>query len=296
MRKLDPAFAAHIATGATTLATCWRIIRRDGVMLGFTDHDLPFSFDGTEFLPAGGADGSEVTAKLGAQTDTSEILGVLTSDAIAEDDILLGRYDGATVETWRVNWQRPAERHLLRRDTIGEIIREDGSFRAELRSGQEAANVRKGRLYQGLCNTRLGTPQCGIDLDDAALKTNGSVVEVTGRNSMTVNGFSGFAAGWFAFGHLLWTSGQREGLSDGVLAQPRNGSTDSLTLEAELEDWVLPGDSFTIYAGCDRRFATCRQKFGNAINFRGFPHIPGSDFVLKYPKSGDALNGAPIVK
>jgi uncharacterized phage protein (TIGR02218 family) len=48
--------------------------------------------------------------------------------------------------------------------------------------------------------------------------------------------------------------------------------------------------------GCDRALATCRDRFGNVPNFRGFPHIPGTDFVLHYPRQGDALNGAPLFR
>lgn len=103
MRALDPGFAAHIASGETTLATCWRMVRSDGLVLGFTDHDTTLSFDGTDFVPAHGLDGGEVSAKLGPQTDTAEVVGILHSDAITDDDIMLGRYDGAVVETWRVN-------------------------------------------------------------------------------------------------------------------------------------------------------------------------------------------------
>jgi uncharacterized phage protein (TIGR02218 family) len=42
-------------------------------------------------------------------------------------------------------------------------------------------------------------------------------------------------------------------------------------------------DAFTIRPGCDKTFATCRAKFDNAVNFRGFPHVPGTDQVLSYP-------------
>ncbi|MEZ5954292.1 MAG: DUF2163 domain-containing protein [Hyphomonas sp.] len=34
---------------------------------------------------------------------------------------------------------------------------------------------------------------------------------------------------------------------------------------------------------CDQQFPTCRDTFGNAANFRGFPHLPGADFVLQGP-------------
>ena len=152
MRTLEPGFAAHIASGATTLATCWRIARTDGVVLGFTDHDRPLSVDGTDYLPAHGLDGGEAPMKLGPQTDTTEVIGVLHSDAIAEDDILLGRYDGAEVETWRVNWRDVATAPLNARHPKSCA---DRAFRAELRSRQYTLNQPKGRVYQALCDAAL---------------------------------------------------------------------------------------------------------------------------------------------
>ncbi len=113
MKALDPGFAAHIASGATTLARCWRIARSDGMVLGFTDHDAALSFAGTDYLPL--MEGGEAAEKLGPQVATGEVLGVLRSDAVAEDDIVLGRYDGAVVETWRVNWRDVSQRLLERR-------------------------------------------------------------------------------------------------------------------------------------------------------------------------------------
>ncbi|OYW98514.1 MAG: hypothetical protein B7Z15_22045 [Rhizobiales bacterium 32-66-8] len=95
MRQLEAGFATHIAQGETTLCQCWKLLRRDGVVLGFTDHDRALRFGDTDFVPAHGLDGGEVPARLGAQVETSEVVGVIHADAITEDDILLGRYDGA---------------------------------------------------------------------------------------------------------------------------------------------------------------------------------------------------------
>jgi uncharacterized phage protein (TIGR02218 family) len=50
--------------------------------------------------------------------------------------------------------------------------------------------------------------------------------------------------------------------------------------------------AFTIYAGCDKRLATCRAKFDNVINFRGFPHMPGNDALRSGPGAGDKLDGS----
>ena len=296
MKTLDPGFKAHIESGATTLATCWKIARIDGVVLGFTDHDETLSFGGTAYLPAHGLEGGEAAHKLGPQTDTTEVLGVLHSDAIAEEDILLGRYDGALVQTWRVNWRAPEERLLLRTASLGEIVREDGVFRAELRSAQHTLNQPRGRLYQALCDAQLGDLRCGVDLAASAFRALATVVEARDRYRLAVAGAEAHAEGWFAFGAAQWTGGLRVGLRDRVVTQQRLGGVDVLGFAAPVGDWVVAGDALTLHAGCDRRFSTCREKFGNGENFRGFPHIPGSDFVLRYPRKGDVLDGRKLVR
>jgi uncharacterized phage protein (TIGR02218 family) len=53
---------------------------------------------------------------------------------------------------------------------------------------------------------------------------------------------------------------------------------------------IAAGDAVVLRAGCDKQFSTCRAKFANAQNFRGFPHMPGNDFVLSYAREGDASN------
>ncbi len=111
MRTLDIGFKAHIESGATTLANCWKLTRTDAVVRGLTDHDQVLSFGGTDYLPM--LDGSEIGARLGPQVDTGEVLGVLRSEAISEADIAAGLYDGAAVETWRVNWRDVSQRLLM---------------------------------------------------------------------------------------------------------------------------------------------------------------------------------------
>ena len=56
------------------------------------------------------------------------------------------------------------------------------------------------------------------------------------------------------------------------------------------------GDSFTIVAGCDKRFGTCKAKFANRENFRGFPHLPGNDSAYAYVTDGLVFDGGPVVR
>ena len=48
----------------------------------------------------------------------------------------------------------------------------------------------------------------------------------------------------------------------------------SLTLGYPLQSTPAPGDTFTVYYGCDHTPGTCQSKFNNLANFRGFPYIP----------------------
>jgi uncharacterized phage protein (TIGR02218 family) len=113
MKILPAGLQAHLDSDATTLAWCWRLTRRDGVKLGFTDHDRDVAFDGTTFEAAAGFTASEITDSVGLSVDNLEVESALSSDRLSEDDLAAGLYDDARVEIFRVNWQAPEQRILL---------------------------------------------------------------------------------------------------------------------------------------------------------------------------------------
>src|SRR5690349_21546328 len=133
MKTFSPALAAHLASGVTMLCTCWRIVRGDGVVLGFTDHDRTIAFDGVEHEPGSGLDASAATSHAGLQVGGLDVTGMFSSEKISEGDLEAGLYDNARVEAWLVNWSDPVERHLMRVGSIGEVRRAGQSFTAEIR-------------------------------------------------------------------------------------------------------------------------------------------------------------------
>ena len=58
----------------------------------------------------------------------------------------------------------------------------------------------------------------------------------------------------------------------------------------QMPEPIQAGDTFTVTAGCDKQFSTCHDRFNNVVNYRGFPHIPGNDFVIRYPVHGEPGN------
>ena len=294
MKTLSPDLQAHLDDGTTTLAWCWRISRADGVALGFTDHDRKLAFDGTAFEPESGFAASEIRAGSDLAVDAQDATGVLTSDRISETDILDGRWDNAAVELWRVNWADTSQRVLLRRGAVGQIRRGRMAFVAEVRSLAHVLGQTVGRTFQATCDAALGDARCGVNLEDPAFKGNGTVLDVLRDRAFTASGLGGFTSGWFTFGTVEWTSGANAGRRAEIIA---HDVTDGIAVLTLLEAPVRPiagGDVFVVRAGCDKRLETCGAKFANTTNFRGFPHIPGQDAVLRYATKDGGHEGAVL--
>jgi uncharacterized phage protein (TIGR02218 family) len=294
MRILPAALQAHLDSGTTTLAWCWRIERADGEVFGFTDHDRPLAFGGTTYEPESGLSASEIRAGSELAVDAQEAQGVLTSDRITETDILDGRWDNANIEVWRVNWADVSQRTLMRRGNIGQVRRGKAAFIAEVRSLAHVLNQTVGRTFQYYCDAALGDARCGVDLDDPAYRGVGSIVAVLADRVFEASGIAGFAAGWFELGFLEWTSGANAGRRAEIARHAAAGGQVLIELFEAPVRALAVGDAFVIRAGCDKQFTTCKAKFGNVVNFRGFPHMPGDDAVLRYANRGDANTGRPL--
>ena len=287
MKALPAGLQAHLDSGVTTLSWCWRVTRRDGEVYGFTDHDRDLTFDGTTFEAAAGLTPAELRADTGLAVDAQDAEGALQSDAITEADIAAGRWDGAAVEIWRVNWANPAQRVLMRRGEMGELRRGRVAFTAEMRSLAHVLAQPVGRTYQGRCDAELGDARCGVSL--AAFTGTGAVTAVAGPRTFTASGLSAFAAPLFARGLLTWTSGPNDGLAFEVVSHA--GQT--LTLLQAPTVAIAAGHLFTVTAGCDKSAATCRAVYANILNFRGFPDIPGDD-ALRVARRDGTNDGAVL--
>ena len=133
MKVMAQPLREHLDSGVTTMCTCWRVTRTDGLVQGFTEHDEDLRFDGTTFLAASGFSASQVQQSLGLAADNLSVTGALSSAAISEDDLVAGRYDDAYLELFWVNWRDPEKRLLQMAGYTGEAKRTGLAFTAELR-------------------------------------------------------------------------------------------------------------------------------------------------------------------
>ena len=292
MREIPAGLQAHLDGEATALCNAWRVTRRDGVVMGFTDHDRDLSFDGLAYLAASGFEASETEDGNGLSAEGGDVSGGFSADAIRAEDLSAGRYDGAKVEVFTVNWQDPSQRLLLRTAELGEVRREGGLFRVELRRLTHRLDQMRGRIYARQCDAVFGDARCGMDL--AAYKAIATVTAVRDDMHVEVSGLSGFAERFFRYGVLSFTSGAAKGLSADVEDHRRLEGADELTLWLPMAAEIAVGDTLEATAGCDKRFSTCKAKFGNGLNFQGFPHIPGSDFSYGYADGETVHDGSPL--
>ena len=286
MRTIPVDLQSKLDSGCTTLCRCWILTRSDGVVQGFTDHDEDVILGGVTCAAGTGLTGSEATQKLGLAADTSEISGALAADTLNEDDLAAGRYDAAAVELWLTDWSEPALRVLIAKGALGEVKRDGTAFTAELRGTSDRLSQQTGRLFTTTCSADLGDARCKVDLTAAAYRCVGSVTSVTATSSFTASGLDAFDDGWFTAGKLTFTGGANADLSVEVKTHRNTGSV-SIDLWQAMPEPIAAGDAFSVTAGCDKAFATCHDRFDNAVNFRGFPHIPGNDFVISYPVQGE---------
>lgn len=296
MKQFDENFSSHLNGEVTTLCNCWQIELANGVVMGFTDHDHDIEFNSILHEASSGFESSEVENSVGMSFDDQEIMGALQSDKITPKDIKARIYDGAKVKHFVVNWNTPIEHALMRTLVMGEISQADHLFKASVKSLTSLLDQTNNLRFQKLCSAVLGDNKCKVTLNGSYKKT-GIVQKVLGSKNIEASGLSAFSSNWFRSGKLKFTSGVNTGFVIEVIGHnaPQQGSQlCSLSLWASVPELMQIGDAFEITSGCDKQFLTCKSKFSNSENFRGFPHIPGSEFAMSYAAVSQKMDGGAI--
>lgn len=296
MLSLSPSMQAKLDRRATTFCQCWRVSRHDATVMGFTDHDRDLTFNGVTFRANTGLSASQIESSVGFAPGTGEAAGALSDDSLTEADLLNGIYDGASVETWLVDWTDVADRALLDVATIGEIRRGEKAFAAELRSSAHLFDQQQGRAFQRNCSADLGDARCGFNVMAPGFHATGVVAAFAG-GVIDIDLSQIFDSGFFAGGGLTFTTGGNEGARFTLKSHRQEDLRASVTLWTPPGGAIIAGDAVLMTAGCDKSPTTCRLKFGNVVNFRGFPHMPGNDRVIAYPSSlAPAMDGGSFFR
>jgi hypothetical protein len=178
VKSTSAALATHLTGPVTTLATCWRITRTDGVEFFFTDHDRDLSFEGNVYKASAGYSRTAIANDSSLSVDNLDVEGVFDSAAITEEELRAGLFDQAEVRIFLVNWADPSMGSLrMRRGWFGEVtLSEQGVFRTELRGMTQALQQRIGELYSPECRADLGDHRCKVPIDPPDIARSTSYV------------------------------------------------------------------------------------------------------------------------
>lgn len=265
-------------TGALSkLATCMRLERLDGNVYGFTTHDVPLTINGVRYEPAASFNPSNIVSANNLDTDNLTIEGAIDSATLTEDELRAGYWDYARFRIFQVNWSDLTMGDKKdRAGRLGNVSVHRQTFVAELLGLMEAYAISIGELTSPMCRASLGDARCKFDL--------------AGSPSMSVTGTITTGDTDFFTLHDAARTEADGYFDEGVITL--HYATGDLSYEVKayiVGTWITKtpwaydatGIAYTMTRGCDRRFATCRDTFGNVVNFRGEPWLRGNDKLIQ---------------
>jgi uncharacterized phage protein (TIGR02218 family) len=268
-------------------ATCWRIARVDTALpiLRFTSHDRILTVAGESYTPVGSFDASARRREGALRHDAADAHGIISSSAITAEDLRAGRYREAAVIERLVDWRYPFAGTILAFSYWIDDTTFDGErWTANISGLARFLDHRVGDTFARTCRWDLGDANCAVAL--GPFTTSGvhvlGMVDGARRRIIRANAseLSGVHPdGWFAWGKVTLTSGANNGIVRVVKAYTQ------ATREIEVQDpfpfEIAIGDTFSVSAGCNKLYSTCKNKFANLARFGGYPTIPGVDKVLR---------------
>lgn len=280
MKQISNELQNHIAGEVTSLATCWKLKRRDNVVFCFTDHDRDIVFESLTYKASTGFTPSTIASTASFSVDNLDIEGMLSSVSIMEGDVLAGKYDFAEIEIFLVNYNDLSQGILkLRRGWLGEVSIQKQQFVAEVRGLTQRLSQTIGELYSVSCRASLGDSRCKVDLGSHTV--TGTVTTVVSNQEFKDSARTE-ANGIFSLGVITFTNGANNGLSMEVKEYYYNPSFGGrVVLALPMPNLIAPGDGYSLIKGCDKTIGTCFNRFNNVNNYRGEPSVPGLDRMLE---------------
>ena len=258
----------------TSIALCWRLERPDGAGIALTSHDERLIVGGITHERAPGIAPAAITRSLGLEPHSGEIAGALNAEALEEEDLALGRWVGARAGLTAVDWQDPDAGAIeLLCGELGNVSVNGDSFSAELLGAATKLDAPVCPATSPECRARFGDKRCRVDL---AGRTISARVIAASDSELTLDRT---VDDKFVLGRVRYLGGANCGHStvvvgiEGAVVNVRDLPRAPVEIGCRVE----------LREGCDKRFETCVNRFANAVNFRGEPHLPGADLLTRYP-------------
>lgn len=273
MKILNSATKQEYEKNASTLCTCLKITRTDGLVLRVTDYDENLIVDGELYEPVYSYNMSTINSSKDMSVDTLEIDAIYNPVFFNEKDIIARKLDNAKFVFFRTSFLNTTVRDTLKSGYLGSITKTKNRLKIELRGLAQILQQSVTEFYTERCRASFGDSKCKKDKTSFTLTTTMDVVN--NNASFTINSASAYASQYFQYGYIEFTNG----LNKGIIREIANHNASSIETFEAFPFVISTSDTIKIVAGCDKNLSTCVNKFNNEINFRGFPFIPGPDKI-----------------
>jgi uncharacterized phage protein (TIGR02218 family) len=282
---------------ASNRADFWKITRTDGQVFAFTSHDEDVTWGNVTYRHCGSLQDSAAESDSDiASVGSVSLMGLITDDAITEDDLYAGRFDDAYVESWQAPWGDQADSaapFMVASGWTGKVSRRINSWSAEvLGASAKLGQTALVDFFQPGCRWVFGSPstaeQPGCGIDAQAFRQFGIAVEaIVGRGiiNFAPEAIPSMDALWNN-GTLIWTYGRNTGIQ--LQIETMDWASGVLSLWDLMPFPAQPGDTFDIIPGCSYDRPGCKV-YNNYDNYGGYPDVPGPDALQQ---NADALFSA----
>lgn len=284
MKTISGALQTLLASDSANIATCWQITRGDGTVLGFTDWDQDQTYGGVTFKASTGYTRTALTQMADLSVPNLEVDGMVSSGAITDEDIRNGLYDYAAVLIFMMV---PGDANAstygivkLRRGWLGQVTLTENAYKAEILGLTQLLSQNFIELHTVECQADLGDSRCKVVM--TSLTDTGTITGVTtAKRVFQATMSTGRAAGFYSAGLLTWSTGANAALKP---TEVKTWDGTNFTLYLPASQTISIGDTFSVQAGCDKTFNTCKNTYNNVINRRAFDYMPGLDKTV-YPQA-----------
>jgi uncharacterized phage protein (TIGR02218 family) len=281
MRTLSAALKDHFGGNALTLASLWTITRRDGVVIGYTDHDTDLTVGGMHYVSAPGFNRTSIQNSLDLTVDNLEIEIPFTDGHVTERDVRAGLYDSAAITLTACNFTNTSQSTMnLRTGWLGQWVISGGSCTVELRGMAQMLAMYVGENISILCRADFGDKRCKFDKASVTWQGTVATVAPTYFTGAYAAGAPPATLSYLQFGTVTWTSGPNTGF---VMEIQNSGTGNDIYFYQPPPYPLSVGDGFAVAAGCDKTRATCATRWHNTVNLRAEPDVPGYARIFATP-------------
>lgn len=258
-----------------TICYIFTVTSKNGDIVRMTDHDVALTFNGAVFTPSAGIERVKMDITNNTEVSNQQVTAAVLN--LPGDELGAGKWDYASIEIALIGWSPvTSSKVIIFKGNLANINFNDKVFTADITNYLERLKNTLGSAVTANCrhqlfeNSYIG--KCGVA--KSSFLVSGSVEYVL-TNKYKFKCSTGKANGWATSGTLTFTSGNLSGITYPVkiheVAADPIGESVELFVPTIMNFSV--GDTFTLYAGCDKTLDTCKSKFNNVLNFGGFPHL-----------------------